>query len=394
MRPSENRFSDGLSNNPSRNRYFLENPMNRETLLSRVAELVQTDLKPLVQDIDRKGLYPEDFLRKLGGIGGFAAVGTAEEGGSGLGLFAQIEVLREVGKACGATAFSAWCQAACAWYLHQTPNAEVKRRYLSDVLNGKVLAGTGMSNTVKHLAGIEKHQLQAQKTDGGYTVSGILPWVSNLGENHIWANTAQIGGGYVMFITGGQSEGVSLIPCPEFCALEGTRTFAIKFENVFVPHEDVIAEPEQFADYIPAIKSGFILLQIGIGAGIIDGCLAEISAADAGSETNPFLDNGYEELEKRFQTALTHTAELADAAWRNEPELLETLRLREAAAWLCLDAAQSAALHTGAAGYLMGSPVQRRVREAMFVAIVTPAIKHLRKEISELEFMGEGEFSI
>ena len=52
----------------------------------------------------------------------------------------------------------------------------------------------------------------------------------------------------------------------------------------------------------------------------------------------------------------------------------------------------SAALHAGAKGYLMRSPVQRRVREAMFVAIVTPATKHLRKEISELEFTGE--FSI
>ena len=133
---------------------------------------------------------------------------------------------------------------------------------------------------------------------------------------------------------------------------------------------------------------------IGIGAGIIDGCLAEIAASNAGSETNDFLDNGYDELNNRFQTALSRTIELADAAYRNEPELLETLRLREAAAWLCLDAAQSAALHTGAAGYLMSSPVQRRVREAMFVAIVTPAIKHLRKEISELEFIGEGEFSI
>lgn len=29
----------------------------------------------------------------------------------------------------------------------------------------------------------------------------------------------------------------------------------------------------------------------------------------------------------------------------------------------------------------MNSPVQRRVREAQFVAIVTPAIKHIRKEI-------------
>ena len=37
----------------------------------------------------------------------------------------------------------------------------------------------------------------------------------------------------------------------------------------------------------------------------------------------------------------------------------------------------------------MKSPVQRRVREAMFVAIVTPALKHLRKEISDLEFGGE-----
>ena len=167
--------------------------MSRETLLKHVAELVQTKLKPLVEDIDRKGLYPEAFLRELGGIGGFAAVGSVEEGGSALGLAVQIEVLREVGKACGATAFSAWCQATCAWYLHQTPNAEVKRRYLSDVLNGRVLAGTGMSNTVKHLAGIEKHQLQAERIEGGYRVNGILPWVLNLGDSYIWANTAQLG---------------------------------------------------------------------------------------------------------------------------------------------------------------------------------------------------------
>ena len=33
----------------------------------------------------------------------------------------------------------------------------------------------------------------------------------------------------------------------------------------------------------------------------------------------------------------------------------------------------------------MSSPVQRRVRESHFVAIVTPAIKHLRKEIARLQ---------
>jgi len=33
----------------------------------------------------------------------------------------------------------------------------------------------------------------------------------------------------------------------------------------------------------------------------------------------------------------------------------------------------------------MRHPAQRRLREAVFVAIVTPALKHLRKEIHDLE---------
>ena len=367
--------------------------MNRETLLSQVAELVKAKLKPLVDEIDRNGLYPEDFMRELGAIGGFGAVGTEAEGGNGLGLATQIAVLREVGKECGATSFSAWCQAACAWYLHQTPNQAVKDKYLADILQGKVLAGTGMSNTVKHLAGIEKHNLQAERVDGGYTVNGALPWVSNIGEDHIWANTAQIGNSYVMFITGGQWEGVTLQACPEFCALEGTRTFSLNFKDVFIPDEDVIAAPEQFSDYIASIKSGFILLQIGIGAGIIDDCLKEIEAANVGcGEVNFYLDDQIDDLQARFDTLLQKTAKLGDAAWQGEASILETLQTRLAAAELCLAAAQSAALHAGAKGYLLRSPVQRRVREAMFVAIVTPATKHLRKEIADLEF--SGEFSI
>lgn len=375
--------------------YFYKRCMRMETatLLTSVATLVEQELTPLVQDIDRLGVYPKDFMHRLGEIGAYQALGDTQEGGHGLGLATQIAVIREVGKVCGATAFSVWCQSAFAWYVHQTKNESVKR-YLPAVLSGKVLAGTGMSNTVKHLAGIEEHFLQAKRVEGGYVVNGTLPWVSNLGDDHIWANTAQVAGGYVMFVTGAKREGVELLPCPEFCALEGTRTFAIKFSDVFVPDEDVLAAPEQFTDYIQSIKAGFILLQIGIGAGIIDGCLAEIERSNVGSETNCFLDHSFEELQRRYQDVLSKTLQQANDAWQGQADVLEVLKTRLSAAELCLDAAQSAALHTGAKGYLMQSPVQRRVREAMFVAIVTPAIKHLKREISELEFLGDSEFSI
>ena len=60
------------------------------------------------------------------------------------------------------------------------------------------------------------------------------------------------------------------------------------------------------------------------------------------------------------------------------------LDARAHGAELSLRASQSALLHQGARGYLMSAAPQRRIREAHFVAIVTPAIKHLRREMARL----------
>ena len=54
------------------------------------------------------------------------------------------------------------------------------------------------------------------------------------------------------------------------------------------------------------------------------------------------------------------------------------LDVRIQGAKLSLQATQASLLHQGARGYLMTANPQRRIREAHFVAIVTPAIKHLR----------------
>jgi alkylation response protein AidB-like acyl-CoA dehydrogenase len=65
--------------------------------------------------------------------------------------------------------------------------------------------------------------------------------------------------------------------------------------------------------------------------------------------------------------------------------LLDVLRLRLAGGELSLRAAQAAMLHQGARGYLRTATAQRRLREAYFIAIVTPALKHLRREIARRE---------
>lgn len=60
------------------------------------------------------------------------------------------------------------------------------------------------------------------------------------------------------------------------------------------------------------------------------------------------------------------------------------MKLLLAVSELSLAATQGAVLHAGARGYLEGSPVFRRQREANFVAIITPSIRHLRQELAAL----------
>lgn len=360
-------------------------------LLSAVEKQVKAELKPLVKQIDTDGFYPQEYLQNLGALGGFAALGSVQEGGQNLGLFTQIEVLQKIGAACGATSFSAWCQSACAWYLKRSLRPLVREQYLSSVLQGKRLAGTAMSNTVKHLSGIEQHKLKASKTPQGYVINGSLPWVSNIGEEHIWAAAAQVDEQqFIMFIVEGKQAGVSLKPCPEFCALEGTRTLNVRLQEVLIKEHQLLADTHEFDEFLQAIKPGFILLQMGIGAGIIQGCLKIIQSCNLSTgHINAFLNDDFATLQQQYQSLLEQTKDLAGKIEQqrrlNQADLLAVLELRLQGSELSLKAAQSAALHAGAKGYLKSHAAQRRSREAMFVAIVTPAIKQLQKDIFKLK---------
>ncbi|NYT58257.1 acyl-CoA/acyl-ACP dehydrogenase [Alcaligenaceae bacterium] len=357
------------------------------TLSDTIAALVKTDLAPIASAVDQEGHYPVEFLRKLGEAGGYAAAVPTSYEGLDAGLATQIEVTTQVARECGSTAFLVWCQSACAGYLLRSPNAAVRDRYLAAVTRGRILSGTGMSNAVKHLAGIENIHLKARREDNGYRVSGSLPWVSNIGNDHLIIVAASVDtGGYVMLAVRGNAEGVSLHPCPEFSGLEGTQTLNVRLKDTLIPQEDILAHPEQFQDYLVSIKPGFVLGQVGMGLGIIQASLRTIRESNiVSSLTNAFLDDQHDELAQELEVLQDKTQTLAELADQGDAAALDVLRLRLATSELTLRTANSAVLHAGAKGYLMRHPAQRRQREAVFVAIVTPALKHLRKEIHVLE---------
>ncbi len=349
-----------------------------------IDQLIRDALAPQVEAIDQ-GHFPADFMHALGRLGGFSAALPTESGGLGLDPAAQIGIIAQVAQTCGTTAFLAWCQSTCVWYLQHSANPAVRERYLSRLVRGDLLAGTGMSNAVKHLAGIERINLRARRDGTGYRVNGALPWVSNLAPGHLVIVAAALEeGGYVMFAVPPDAEGLSLRPCPNFAGMEGSGTFGVRLKDLRVPAEDVLADPEQFESYVERFKPGFLLMQVGMGAGLVQASLDTIHTTNQRlGHVNCYLDDGEDDLARNLRTLLTATTTLARQG--QAAPLLDVLRVRAQGSELSLRATQSAALHAGAAGYLMSSPTQRRLREALFVAIVTPALKHLRKEIHALE---------
>ena len=152
--------------------------------LAAVRQRVATKLAPKVVDVDLKAEYPESFLRELGAIGGFRGAMAPEFGGNGLGLKHVVQVMEEVARQCLSSGFLVWCQTACARYIQMSDNAALKQSFLPRIARGEVLAGTGLSNTVKSCDTIEDFRLSARKVEGGYVINGVLPWVSNLGPTH------------------------------------------------------------------------------------------------------------------------------------------------------------------------------------------------------------------
>lgn len=365
---------------------FHPSPSSRAAaMLAQVQAIAQGPLVAIVDDIDRQGMYPAQVLKDLGKAGLYRAQ-TSLDGAPD--LVASIQGVVEVSKVCGATGFMVWCQAACALYMERSGNPALGGVALERHANGETLGGTALSNPMKAMTGIEPMLLRAEPSGDGYVVNGTLPWVSNLGRDHYFGGAATV---YengeprrdIMFMAPCQGPGVELKECPSFAGMEGTGTWAVRFTDFKVNAENLIAA--NVPEFLDQVRPAFILLQVGMGLGVAQGAIDTMWAVEQQlGHVNQFLHDRPADLQAELNALSERTYALARLVSRGEsPSRLDVLDVRAHASELALRAAQSALLHQGARGYLLSSPVQRRVRESHFVAIVTPALKHLRREMAK-----------
>jgi alkylation response protein AidB-like acyl-CoA dehydrogenase len=353
------------------------------SVVDQVTTIARKNLAPMAPAIDEGTIYPGELLRRLGDVGAWS---THLPSSGAADLRDAIQSMAAIGEVCGATAFMAWCQNTLVWYAANSDNAALATKFRDRFASGQLLGGTGLSNPMKTFFGIEKFKLKGRRVEGGYVVRGALPWVSNLGPDHFFGTIFEREdepGGLVMFLADCANPAITLQPCKPFLAMDGTGTYGVQFRDVFVPDEMILAH--EAAPFVRKIRAGFILLQAGMALGVIRDCIAIMEeVGPALGHVNRYLPQQptqfrelHAEFEKEGMTLAANPYNTDESFWRRVVAL--RLRMGDAA----VAAAHAAMLHCGARGYLKSHRAQRRLREAYFVAIVTPATKQLRKMLAE-----------
>ncbi|MCJ2132384.1 acyl-CoA dehydrogenase family protein [Methylobacterium sp. E-045] len=354
-----------------------------ETVLAGTTAIADGPLSAAAAQIDH-GAYPLDIM---GGLGGAGALGVhLDRHGTRVGL--SIAAMQAASRACGATGFLMWCQNVCGLYLERSGNPALTGAILDDHAGGRTFGGTALSNPMKAFAGIEPILLRARRVPGGYRVNGMLPWVSHIGPGqYCGAIAGVVGAGdtishEIMFLL--RCDRAELRPCPQFSGMEGTSTWGLRLDEYFVGQDELIADPAR--PFIGRIRAAFILLQCGMGLGVAEGSLdSMIAVEETLGHVNQFLDDRPGQIAAELAELRARILTLAESPYDGSNDyLIDVLDARAQTSELALRASQSALLHQGARGYLMSAAPQRRIREAHFVAIVTPAIKHLRWEMARL----------
>ncbi len=221
----------------------LELTHDQQMIQEMVRSFVQEELKPIVSDIEKDGVYPDNVVKKMGELGLLGMVVPEQWGGSGLDSISYAIAIEEIAKVSASIAITvSVTNSVCAYPIYAFGTEEQKERYLKHLASGKSVGGFALTEPGAG-SDIGNLKCRAEKKGNSYILNGTKSWVTNavIGDTFVvMASTgsSQSKNEISSFIVESTFKGFSFGKVEEKLGLRCSKTADIVLEDCEIPEEN------------------------------------------------------------------------------------------------------------------------------------------------------------
>ncbi len=349
---------------------------------SLVAQFAAKEVSPLAAEIDRKGKFPMDIVRRMGKHKLFGIPFPEEYGGLGDNLLCYVLMVEELSKASASIGFLSSAALITTFPIYLAGTEEQKSEYLKPLCCGDKLGAFAITEPA---AGSDPLSMTttARREGDEYVLNGRKAFITNAAVADIYvvfAYTDRSKGrnGVSAFIVEKGTDGFSFTRMQEMIGMRGCVVGGLEFHDCRIPATNILgAEGDGFRIAMATLDRDRIAMG-GVGAGIARACLEfAIQYAKERRQFDQPISNfqavQFMIADMAVQTEaarlLTYKAAyLADRGDRITTKAASMAKLyaSEAAFLVATNALQ---IH-GGLGCMRGSPVERFFRDAKVLSIV------------------------
>jgi butyryl-CoA dehydrogenase len=352
----------------------------QEMIRLMARDFAKRELEPFAANWDRDETFPEQAVRKMGGLGLMGMMIPVEYGGAGAGAVSYSLALQEIAYACASTAVTMSVTNLSSDPLLKFGSEEQKERYLMPLARGEILGAFAVTEPD---AGSDPGSMTTRAEDCGdyYKVNGTKIFITNGTYADVIVLIARTGSeksnrALSAFILTKGMPGFRIGRREEKMGLRASNTVELLLDDCRIPKENLLGkEGIGFKIAMVALDSG----RIGIASqslGIARACLHE---AVAYAETRKQFGKNIGSFQAIQWMIADTAAEIEAAHWmtlyaadRKDQALPFTKEASMAklfASEMANRAAYRAVQIHGGYGYMRDYKVERLYRDARVTAI-------------------------
>ncbi len=319
-------------------------------------------LSELAPSLESDDAWPAHQLELCGRYGVFEWFIAQELGGQG---WSDADVVRgylRLSAACLTTTFVITQRTGACRRIALAENDWARHECLASLIRGQRFATVGISHLTTSRRHLAQPVLTARLTESAVRLNGFSPWVTGAAfADWIVTGATLDDGRQVLLAVPSDLPGVIVGPTLTLVGVSASQTGPVKFADAQVPLSWILAGPSE-----NVMKSG-----IGATSGGLQTSTLATGLADAAIQ---YLQREAQRRSSLFAVARSLRGQWTDlrndllqVAEGNPVSSIEALRTR--ANSLVLRATQSALAAAKGAGYVVGHPVGRWCREALFFLV-------------------------